>query len=92
MSVVHRVEVGTTTPTEVCLKSWDSGAAIVQNAGSATVFVGDESVSADGSTPALSLEPGQFLPLPRGGSRLYAVVGSGSASLVVLELGNNGTS
>jgi len=53
--------------------------------GSTTAFLGDESVSADGSTPALALEPGQILSLPRGGSRLYAAAAD-SASLLVVEL------
>ncbi|MCV7100909.1 MULTISPECIES: hypothetical protein [Mycobacterium] len=79
-----------TSPTAICAKSYNSGALIIQNAGAAAVFIGHESVSADGVTPALSLAPGAILTVPRGGATLYGVVESGTATMVALELGNNG--
>jgi hypothetical protein len=73
-----------TTPTHIQAWTYESPGRIIQNTGTEAVFLGDESVSANGASPALSLAPGATLSLPGGGCTLYGVVASGTGSLTVL--------
>ncbi len=79
-----------TSPTLVHVSNYQSVARIIQNTGDAPVFLGDESVSASGATPALSLAPGAIMTVPGGGLTLYGVVASGAGSLTVLAAGSAG--
>jgi hypothetical protein len=76
-----------TSPTHIHAWNYQSPGRIIQNTGTEAVFLGDESVSANGATPALSLAPGATLTIPGGGCTLYGVVASGTGSLTVLALG-----
>ncbi|UXA04425.1 hypothetical protein KXD96_15460 [Mycobacterium sp. SMC-2] len=79
-----------TTPTLIHTSNYQSTARIIQNSGDVPVFVGDESVSADGATPALTLAPGATVTIPGGGCTLYGVVASGTGSVTVLAAGSSG--
>jgi hypothetical protein len=79
-----------TTPTLIHLGSYQSVARIIQNSGDTPVFLGDESVSGTGATPALSLTPGATLTIPGGGITLFGVVASGAGSVTILAAGSAG--
>ncbi|AXO25146.1 hypothetical protein LIX17_01625 [Mycobacterium avium subsp. hominissuis] len=86
LSTLITVTIGT-TPTQI----WPAGNGyehrflIVQNSGDTAVFVGDDSVSANGQMPALPLHPGANLTVPRRGG-LCGVVESGTGTVTCLPI------
>jgi hypothetical protein len=76
-----------TTPTKICTVSPSSDGVLIQNNGSAALFLGGPAVTVSGSTVGISVAAGATVNVPTTGGTphdLYGVVATGTAAVTYL--------
>lgn len=63
------------TATLICVVSSENNGVLIQNAGTAAVFLGDPNVATSGSSRGLSVAPGLTITVPSVGGTTTAIYG-----------------